>query len=232
MRACPRATFCDVTGLREPQEGRFTGLREPTWPRVHRPAARARSYLQRAAVRRCRVRRWLREILRPIQSSPRNVSLRTPTMRGSRTPALSSTRTAPPPVAFTSGPTTSVVDVTSVNSRGLAGPTFASAVSLPSAGAPEPEFVGLDRRAPDTGLALRERQGTGFAGRRCERDLLGCVRHRLTLHREIAPAHENTERLFFEVRLPHRPVRQAPQQIKVRPAALVVARPQPDVVGQ
>ena len=39
------------------------------------------------------------------------------------------------------------------------------------------------------------------------------------------------QRLFIEVRLLHQPVRHAAQQIKMRAAALIAARPQPDVIA-
>ena len=40
------------------------------------------------------------------------------------------------------------------------------------------------------------------------------------------------KRLLFQIGLLHQPVRQPPQQVDMRSAALVAARPQPDVVGQ
>jgi hypothetical protein len=46
-----------------------------------------------------------------------------------------------PPVAVASGASTSVVDVTSVNSRGLAGPTLASALSVPSVARQRPSSL-------------------------------------------------------------------------------------------
>ena len=58
------------------------------------------------------------------------------------------------------------------------------------------------------------------------------VGHGLALHGEIVAAHDKAQRLFFEVGLLHQPVRQPAQQVEMRPAALVAARPQPDVIGQ
>jgi len=48
---------------------------------------------------------------------------------------------------------------------------------------------------------------------------------------DIAAAHDEPQRFFLEIGLFHEPVRQASQQIEMRPAALVAARPQPDVIG-
>ena len=44
--------------------------------------------------------------------------------------------------------------------------------------------------------------------------------------------HLQSQRLFVEIRLLHQPVRHPPQQVEMRSAALIAARPQPDVVGQ
>ena len=64
----------------------------------------------------------------------------------------SARRRASPPVAAASGPSTSVVEVTSANSRGLAGPTLTSAVSLPSVARHRPSSLASIVPAPDAGL--------------------------------------------------------------------------------
>src|SRR5262249_2415851 len=66
------------------------------------------------------------------RASALKVSVPYATMRARCPPLPSSTRPTSPPVALASGASTSVVEVTSVNSRGLAGPTLASALSVPS----------------------------------------------------------------------------------------------------
>src|ERR1700716_3533231 len=72
-------------------------------------------------------------IFTPIQPSPRKMlEARTGTMRGSSTPEPSTTRRTSPPVAWVSGFSVSVVEVTSENSFGLVGPTLISAFSVPS----------------------------------------------------------------------------------------------------
>ena len=53
-------------------------------------------------------------------------------MRGIEAPAPSETRRTEPPVASAIGASRSVVEITSWNSAGLAGPIWASAVSSPS----------------------------------------------------------------------------------------------------
>ena len=58
------------------------------------------------------------------------------------------------------------------------------------------------------------------------------VGHGLALHGDVAALHDQPQRFFFEIGLLHQPVRQAPQQIEMRAAAFVAARPQPDVIGQ
>ena len=58
---------------------------------------------------------------------------------------------ASPPVALGSGASTSVVEVTSANSRGLAGPTLTSALSLPS----------VARHSPSSLAAMVARQTPG-----------------------------------------------------------------------
>ena len=125
-----------------------------------------------------------------------------------------------------------VVEVTSVNSRGLAGPTLASAVSLPSVARHRPSSLAsmVERQTP--GLGLGQRQRAGLARRRRQRHLVDGVGHGLPLHREIVAAHQQAQRLLLEVGLLHQPVRQPPQQIDMRAAAFVAARPQPDVVGE
>src|SRR5260370_27115925 len=77
--------------------------------------------------------------LRPIQSSPLRVSLdRTPRMRGTARLDPSARRRASPPVAVASGAITAVVEGTSLNSLGLAGPPFSSGGSLPRGARPRP----------------------------------------------------------------------------------------------
>ena len=88
------------------------------------------------------------------------------------TPDASARRRASPPVAAASGASTSVVDVTSANSRGLAGPTLTSAVSLPSVARHRPSSVARDRAAPQAGLAGGERDGAGRAGRQRQRHVV------------------------------------------------------------
>src|SRR5215472_13238391 len=79
---------------------------------------------------------------KPIQSSPLRVSLdRTPRMRGTARLDPSTRRRESPPVALASGAITLVVEVTSANSFGLAGPTLTSVVSLPSVARHRPNSV-------------------------------------------------------------------------------------------
>ena len=83
-------------------------------------------------------------IFRPIQSSPLKVVLvRTGTIRGTLMRSPSATRRASPPVALVNASSTSVVEVTSANSRGLAGPTFVRAVSLPSVARQRPSSLAV-----------------------------------------------------------------------------------------
>src|SRR5262249_58613730 len=86
--------------------------------------------------------------------------------------------------------------------------------------------------APYAGHRLGESERAGLARWRRQRDLADAVGHGLTLHGDIVSVHQDAQRLFFEVWLLHRPVREPPQQVEVRSAALVAARPQPDVVGE
>ena len=49
---------------------------------------------------------------------------------------------------------------------------------------------------------------------------------------EVVAVHHDAQRFFFELGLLHQPMRQPPQQVEMRAAAFIAARPQPDVVGQ
>src|SRR3546814_17937582 len=49
---------------------------------------------------------------------------------------------------------------------------------------------------------------------------------------QLAALDVGAQSLFLEVGLLHRPVGEAAQQFGLRPAALVAARPQPDLVGE
>src|SRR6516165_5256451 len=99
-------------------------------------------------------------------------------------------------------------------------------------GVPEAELLGLDGAAPHARLGLRERHGLRLARGQRQGDLADTVGHGLPLHREIVAAHRKAQRLLLEVGLLHQPMRQAPQQIEMRSAALEAARPQPDVIRQ
>jgi len=91
------------------------------------------------------------------------------------------------------GAITSVVEVTSVNSRGLAGPTLIRAVSLPSVAAPQSEFVGFHRAAPHAGLGGVEGERAGGAGGARHRHLGDAVLHGLALHGDVTSAHEQAQ---------------------------------------
>ena len=58
------------------------------------------------------------------------------------------------------------------------------------------------------------------------------VGHGLALHHEVLALHYQPQRFFLEIGLLHQPVRHPPQQVEMRPAAFIAARPQPDVIGQ
>ena len=106
-------------------------------------------------------------------------------------------------------------------------------VELAVGRAPQPELVRVHRAAPHAGLADWSSVSVRVApvGER-QRHFADIVRHGLALDHQIAPAHDQPQRLFLEIGLLHQPVRQPPQQVEMRPAALVAARPQPDVIGQ
>ena len=156
-------------------------------------------------------------------------------MRGSATlPDASASRRASPPVALANG-------AEHLGGRRHLGELarigradIDQRVELAVGGAPE---------ARARSRAIEPRQSAGLA--RCERDACASRRtasvsvtsptlvgHGLALDQEIAAAHDQAQRLFLEVGLLHQPVRQPAQQVEMRPAALVAARPQPDVVGE
>ena len=61
---------------------------------------------------------------------------------------------------------------------------------------------------------------------------VGGVGHGLALDGQFAGARLGAQRLLLEVGLLHQPVRQPAQQVDMRAAALVAARPQPGMVGE
>ena len=63
-------------------------------------------------------------------------------------------------------------------------------------------------------------------------DGLRGVGHGLARHHEVAAVDLESQRFLVEIGLLHQPVRHASQQVEMRPAAFIAARPQPDVVRQ
>ena len=165
-------------------------------------------------------------IFRPIQSSPLKVVLvRTGTTRGTLIRSPSAIRRASPPVALLNALSTSIVEVTSANSRGFAGPTFVSAVSLPSVARQRPSSLAVVVARQSPGSTFWSSIGRVSPVGRSERHLVDGVGHRLALHGDIAAVHDQPQSFFLQVGLLHEPMGQSAQQVEVRPAAFVAPRP-------
>ena len=127
----------------------------------------------------------------------------------------------------------SVVEVTSENSFGLVGPTLISAFSVPSVACHRPSsFAGIvERHVPGSLGAQASPRASCPDG---DVTVTGATlsRHGLAQHHQIVALDLQTQRLFVEVGLLHQPVRRSPQQIEMRSAAFIAARPQPDMICQ
>ena len=157
---------------------------------------------------------------------------RTGTMRGRSMLEPSTTRRASPPVACASGFSMSVVEVTSENSFGLVGPTLISAFSVPSVACHRPSSLAgmVARHMPGSpALSVSSRVAPDgevtVTGATLSAMVWRCTTRSLPL--DLQP-----QRFFVQIGLLHQPVRHPPQQIEMRAAALIAARPQPDLVGQ
>ena len=94
------------------------------------------------------------------------------------------------------------------------------------------EFVHLHLRARDAGLGWLEHEGFLLAARERGDDGELVDLQALALDGDFLSARGGAQRFFLEFGLLHEPVREAAQQFEMRPAVLVIARPQPDLVRQ
>ena len=97
----------------------------------------------------------------------------------------------------------------------------------------EARELDVDRRAPDAGFVRRrfERRLGGLAAGRHHLHRGDRLVHRAALERQLQAFGGRDEPLLFEIGFFHQPVRESSQQIGMRAAAVVAARPQPCMIG-